>query len=121
MQDLQTAVQYEKAGKMKVVAVGTEDKNYPQYETCEKQGYPEIGQRTYYMLHGPKGMDQSVVDEINSCVKSFVSDEESQKATEKIGGTLHYGDQTETKDWLASESERYDKSTAAIGTNTRRK
>ncbi|QAT48742.1 tripartite tricarboxylate transporter substrate binding protein [Caproiciproducens sp. NJN-50] len=121
VQDLLTAIQYEKAGKMKILAVGTKDENYPQYKTCEEEGYPEIGQRTYYMLHGPKGMDQSVVDAINDYVKSFAEDPESQKATEKIGGTLHYGNQEETKAWLKSESERYDKATAAIGTNTRHK
>lgn len=120
VQDLMTAKQYEEAGKLKIVAVGTKSEKYPEYESCEEQGYPEIGQRTLYLLHGPLGMDQSVIDAINECVKNMADDEESKEALDKIGAFPAYGDQKAAQDWMKEESDRYNEQTSLVGTNARK-
>ena len=121
VQDLMTARQYEEAGRLKILAVGTKSEKYPEYETCEEEGYPEIGQRTLYLLHGPKGMDPAMVDAINQCIKSMDEDEESKAAFDKIGAFASYGNQEEAVKWLQEEDARYDEQTSLVGTNVRNK
>lgn len=121
VQDLLTAKQYEEAGKLKILAVGTKSDQYPEIETCEDQGYPEIGQQTLYVLHGPKDMDQSVIDAINDVVSGIGDNDEANEALEKIGAKAAYGDQTAAQEWLKSEDERVEEQTKLVGTNTREK
>lgn len=120
VQDLMTAKQYEEAGKLKILAVGTASEKYPEYPTCEAEGYPEIGQRTLYILHGPLEMDQAVIDSINACVKEMASDAESIEALDRIGASMYYGNQEVAKNWMKEESDRYDAQTTLVGTNTRK-
>lgn len=121
VQDLLTAKQYEEAGKLKILAVGTKNDKYPDYKTCEEEGYPEIGQRTLYILHGPKGLDQSVVDSINEIVKNMGADEKSKESLDRIGAFASYGNQEEAVKWLQQEDTHYDEQTSLVGTNTRTK
>lgn len=121
VQDLLTAKQYEEAGKLKILAVGTKSDRYPEYKSCEEEGYPEIGQRTLYILHGPKDLDQSVVDAINESVKNMGTDEKSKESLDKIGAFASYGNQEEAIKWLQQEDARYDEQTSLVGTNTRTK
>lgn len=119
IQGIGSAVEYEKAGKLKILAVSGEDKKYTDYDTVADQGYPEIGMRSLFGLHGPKGMDPALVSKINEVVSSMGENEEALASIDKVGSIYYYGDTEETAEWMASEDESYREKTTAIGTNTR--
>lgn len=109
---LSSAIEYEEAGKIKVIAtVGTEGSNsedfYPgrpdNYKTIEEQGYDcAIG--TNYYLFGPAGMDSQMVEEMNASLQPLGDEGSSYcEEMEKLGQIGEWHNVEESQQILAAE------------------
>lgn len=77
------AVEYEKAGKIKVIGTvagdGVTIDEYPEtlpdnYKTLQEQGYEDCYVLVYHYLLGPAGMDETMVKEMNVAMQAVAED-----------------------------------------------
>ncbi len=78
------AVEYEKAGKLKVIGTvssdGTTISQYPDelpenYKTLQEQGFDDCVLAVYHYLLGPAGMDETMVQQMNEAMQAVAEDE----------------------------------------------
>ncbi|MGN0976582.1 MAG: Bug family tripartite tricarboxylate transporter substrate binding protein [Faecousia sp.] len=77
------ALQYEQAGKLKVIATVASDgvtiADYPEelpdnYKTLQEQGFQDCYNMVYHYLLGPAGMDETMVKEMNAAMEAIIND-----------------------------------------------
>ncbi len=100
------ALQYEKAGKLKVIGTvsskGVTIDQYPEelpdnYETLQEQGFEDCYVMVFHYLLGPAGMDETMVAEMNAAMKAVVEDETVNAGIAGIGNIPGWHDLEESK------------------------
>lgn len=101
------AVEYEKAGKIKVIgtvaADGVTISEYPEqlpdnYKTLQEQGFKDCHMEVYHYLLGPAGMDETMVKEMNAAMKAVCEDETVKKGIAGIGNIPGWHDLAESEE-----------------------
>lgn len=101
------ALEYEKAGKLKVIGTvssdGTTIDQYPEelpenYKTLQEQGFDDCVMSVYHYLLGPAGMDETMVANMNAAMKAVVEDETVNAGIASIGNIPGWHDLEESKE-----------------------
>lgn len=101
------ALEYEKAGKLKVIGTvssdGTTISQYPEelpdnYKTLQEQGFNDCVLSVYHYLLGPAGMDETMVAQMNAAMKAVVEDETVNAGIAGIGNIPGWHDLEESKE-----------------------
>lgn len=101
------ALEYEKAGKLKVIGTvssdGTTIDRYPEelpenYKTLQEQGFDDCVMSVYHYLLGPAGMDETMVANMNAAMKAVVEDETVNAGIASIGNIPGWHDLEESKE-----------------------
>lgn len=101
------AMEYEKAGKLKVIGTvssdGTTISKYPEelpdnYKTLQEQGFKDCVMSVYHYLLGPAGMDETMVAEMNAAMKAVCEDETVSAGIAGIGNIPGWHDLAESKE-----------------------
>ena len=88
------AKEYEKAGKLKVLATmagdGLKIENYDSslgdnYKTMQEQGYDDLYWNVKHYIYGPAGMDETQVKKMNAAVKILYNDRQCREDLTSIG------------------------------------
>lgn len=99
------ALEYEKAGKLKVIGTvssdGTTISQYPEelpdnYKTLQEQGFDDCVLSVYHYLLGPAGMDETMVAQMNAAMKAVVEDETVNAGIAGIGNIPGWHDLEES-------------------------
>ncbi|MCI8576875.1 MAG: tripartite tricarboxylate transporter substrate binding protein [Lachnospiraceae bacterium] len=99
------ALEYEKAGKLKVIGTvssdGTTISQYPEelpdnYKTLQEQGFGDCVLSVYHYLLGPAGMDETMVSQMNAAMKAVVEDETVNAGIAGIGNIPGWHDLEES-------------------------
>lgn len=100
------ALEYEKAGKLKVIGTvssdGTTISEYPEelpenYKTLQEQGFDDCVMSVYHYLLGPAGMDETMVKNMNAAMKAVCEDETVRNGIAGIGNIPGWHDMEESK------------------------
>lgn len=100
------ALEYEKAGKLKVIGTvssdGTTISEYPEelpdnYKTLQEQGFDDCVMSVYHYLLGPAGMDETMVANMNAAMKAVCEDETVSAGIASIGNIPGWHDMEESK------------------------
>ena len=101
------ALEYEKAGKLKVIGTvssdGTVISEYPEelpdnYKTLQEQGFDDCVMSVYHYLLGPAGMDETMVANINAAMQAVCEDETVSAGIAGIGNIPGWHDLAESKE-----------------------
>lgn len=101
------ALEYEKAGKLKVIGTvssdGTTISKYPEelpenYKTLQEQGFDDCVMSVYHYLLGPAGMDEAMVKNMNAAMKAVCEDETVSAGIAGIGNIPGWHDLEESKE-----------------------
>lgn len=101
------ALEYEKAGKLKVIGTvssdGTTISEYPEelpdnYKTLQEQGFDNCVMSVYHYLLGPAGMDETMVANMNAAMKAVCEDETVSAGIASIGNIPGWHDMEESKE-----------------------
>lgn len=101
------ALEYEKAGKLKVIGTVSSDgvtiSQYPEelpdnYKTLQEQGFEDCTLSVYHYLLGPAGMDETMVANMNAAMKAVVEDETVNSGIATIGNIPGWHDLEESKE-----------------------
>lgn len=101
------ALEYEKAGKLKVIGTvssdGTTIDQYPEelpenYKTLQEQGFDDCVMSVYHYLLGPAGMDETMVANMNAAMKAVCEDETVNAGIASIGNIPGWHDLEESKE-----------------------
>lgn len=124
---LSNGLEYEEAGKLKVLAtIGTSgskiadfDTSAAQnYQTVQEQGYQNVAWGTSYYLIGPAGMNQELVEKINSSLKDIASaDSEYTKGMKQMGQVAEWHDVKESQKMFQDEYDNAVKVAKNLGIN----
>ncbi|MEO3385033.1 tripartite tricarboxylate transporter substrate binding protein [Mesorhizobium sp. CAU 1741] len=70
-------VEHVKAGKLKILALTTEERleQFPDTPTLAEQGYPKLTASFWTALHAPKGTPQEMIEMINKSANKALADE----------------------------------------------
>ena len=100
------ALEYEKAGKLKVIGTVSSDGNtismYPEelpdnYKTLQEQGFEDCVLYVNHYLYGPAGMDETMVKEMNAAMQAVCVDETVSEGIASIGNIPGWHDLEESK------------------------
>ena len=100
------ALEYEKAGKLKVIGTVSSDGNtismYPEelpdnYKTLQEQGFEDCVLYVNHYLYGPAGMDETMVKEMNAAMQAVCEDETVSAGIASIGNIPGWHDLEESK------------------------
>ena len=100
------ALEYEKAGKLKVIGTVSSDGNtismYPEelpdnYKTLQEQGFEDCVLYVNHYLYGPAGMDETMVKEMNAAMQAVCEDETVSEGIASIGNIPGWHDLEESK------------------------
>ncbi len=100
------ALEYEKAGKLKVIGTVSSDgmtiDKYPEelpenYKTLQEQGFDDCVISVFHYLLGPAGMDETMVANMNAAMKAIVEDETVNAGIASIGNIPGWHDLEESK------------------------
>lgn len=106
------ALEYEKAGKLKVIGTvssdGTTISAYPEelpdnYKTLQEQGFENCVLSVYHYLLGPAGMDETMVAAMNEAMKAVVEDPTVNEGIAAIGNIPGWHDLEESKEIRETE------------------
>ncbi|WP_164919085.1 MULTISPECIES: tripartite tricarboxylate transporter substrate binding protein [Acutalibacteraceae] len=112
---LSNGLEYEKAGKLKVLAtIGTDGAKIEDfdaaaaqkqnYKSVQEQGYQNVAWGTSYYLVGPAGMSQDLVEKINASLKNIASaDSEYTKGMKQMGQIAEWHDVQESQKMYQEE------------------
>ena len=101
------ALEYEKAGKLKVIGTvssdGTTISQYPEelpdnYKTLQEQGFEDCVISVFHYLLGPAGMDETMVANMNAAMKAVCEDETVNSGIASIGNIPGWHDLAESKE-----------------------
>ncbi|MFV0466678.1 MAG: tripartite tricarboxylate transporter substrate binding protein [Lachnospiraceae bacterium] len=100
------AVEYEKAGKLKVIGTvssdGTTISEYPEelpdnFKTLQEQGFADCYLLVYHYLLGPAGMDETMVKNMNAAMQAVCEDSSVSAGIASIGNIPGWHDLEESK------------------------
>lgn len=112
------ALEYEKAGKLKVIGTvssdGTTISQYPEelpdnYKTLQEQGFEDCYMMVYHYMLGPAGMDETMVKNMNAAMEAVVNDPTVHDGIAGIGNIPGWHDLEESKEIQRAE---YDQTVA---------
>ncbi|MDH5287878.1 MAG: tripartite tricarboxylate transporter substrate binding protein [Betaproteobacteria bacterium] len=80
-------VQYQKSGKLKLLAVTSDKRNAmaPEVPTVGESGYPKLVADNFFGISGPAGMPRPVVDALNKAAQAALADPRLTKSLEDFG------------------------------------
>lgn len=100
------AVEYEKAGKLKVIGTvssdGTTISDYPEklqdnYKTLQEQGFDDCYLAVFHYLLGPAGMDETMVKNMNAAMQAVCEDATVHDGIASIGNIPGWHDLEESQ------------------------
>jgi len=96
--------QYVQAGKMKVLAVASAERDplAPEFKTAKEQGY-DVSLPTMHTLYGPKGMSDDLAKTINEFFKDMANDKAFMEKLNKAGQSYKYLDLKGTLEYVEKE------------------
>lgn len=106
------ALEYEKAGKLKVIGTvssdGTTISEYPEelpdnYKTLQEQGFEDCYMMVYHYMLGPAGMDETMVKNMNAAMEAVVNDPTVHDGIAGIGNIPGWHDLEESKEIQRAE------------------
>jgi len=109
------AMEYEKAGKLKVIGTVSSDgmtiDRYPEelpdnYKTLQEQGFEDCVIAVFHYLLGPAGMDETMVANMNAAMKAVVEDETVNAGIASIGNIPGWHDLEESRKIQKEEYEQ---------------
>ena len=118
------ALEYEKAGKLKVIGTVSSDgmtiDKYPEelpdnYKTLQEQGFEDCVIAVFHYLLGPAGMDETMVANMNKAMKAVVEDETVNAGIASIGNIPGWHDLEESKEIQKGEYEQELEISKALG------
>ncbi|GAA5235322.1 Bug family tripartite tricarboxylate transporter substrate binding protein [Verticiella sediminum] len=107
---LSTAGPFIKAGKIKALAVTTEDRvpGYPDIPTVKELGAPDLIIGGWYGLFAPKGTAESALDVVSSSLKSVLESNDYQKTVTAAGyAPATYVTRDAYKEFIEAETRRW--------------
>lgn len=116
------ALEYEKAGKLKVIGTVSSDgvviAQYPEelpdnYKTLQEQGFEDCYFMVFHYLLGPAGMDETMVKNMNAAMEAVVNDPTVNEGIAGIGNIPGWHDLEESQELQKAEFEQ----TVAIAKN----
>ncbi len=106
----QSYVSMAKAGKMKILAIGSPSDEFPEAKTFEQLGF----KGKYFGWGGiavPKGAPQDVIDKLAAVTKEITEDPEFQKAIHNMGAKHDFTTGTE---WMTQLKDQYAEMTRVL-------
>lgn len=106
------ALEYEKAGKLKVIGTVSSDgvtiADYPEelpdnYKTLQEQGFEDCTVAVFHYLLGPAGMDETMVKQMNAAMQAVAEDETVRAGIAGIGNIPGWHDLEESRQIHADE------------------
>lgn len=106
------ALEYEKAGKLKVIGTvssdGTTISEYPEelpdnYKTLQEQGFEDCYMMVYHYMLGPAGMDETMVKNMNAAMEAVVNDPTVHDGIAGIGNIPGWHDLEESREIQQAE------------------
>ncbi|SCP98891.1 tripartite tricarboxylate transporter substrate binding protein [Anaerobium acetethylicum] len=100
------AVEYEKAGKIKVIGTvssdGTTISEYPEtlpdnYKTLQEQGFDDCYLAVFHYLLGPAGMDETMVKNMNAAMQAVCEDSTVSDGIASVGNIPGWHDLEESQ------------------------
>jgi tripartite-type tricarboxylate transporter receptor subunit TctC len=104
-----TAVPHLKAGKLRVLAVATEDRTplYPQAPTFRELGFPKLVGYGWYGLVAPAGIPPAIIERVNTVANAALADPEVRKKTEAVGLQPRGGTPAEFAAFIAAQTQKW--------------
>lgn len=118
MLDPPTSFPFIEAGKLRVLAVGSPQRNpaMPNVPTFDELGIPGIHTSIFYGFMAPAGTPKEIVDRLNKEINEVLQTEEIKKRILKLGAVLGKGSPEEFGKYVNSELERYGEIVRLSGT-----
>ncbi len=106
---ISTALPHIKAGKLRVVAVATEERTsvYPQAPTLRELGLPSVVGYGWYGLLAPAGTPASIVERLNVEANAALNDAEVRKKADAVGLQLRGGTAAQFTAFIDSETSKW--------------
>ncbi len=104
-----TAVPHIKTGKLRVLAVATEERTsiYPQAPTFRELGFPDLVGYGWYGLVAPAGTPTALIQRINSVANAALADPEVRRKAEAVGLQPRGGTPAEFAAFIDSEARKW--------------
>lgn len=104
-----TAVPHIQAGKLRVLAVSTEDRTsvYPSAPTFRELGIANVVGYGWYGLMAPAGTPAPIIDRLNKETNAALSDPEVRKKAEAVGLELRGGTAVAFGEFISSETRKW--------------
>ncbi|THJ30692.1 tripartite tricarboxylate transporter substrate binding protein [Lampropedia aestuarii] len=98
------------AGRLKVLASCTPEPiaSFPNIPTAIQQGYPDYVVEGWVAVVGPKGLSQDTVDQMYTALKHAYQQPSVMEAMDKQGNTVTLHPPAYTREYIASERQKYD-------------
>lgn len=110
-----TAKNYAEAGKVKVLAAVSDEKD-PSWPTTVEQGF-DIAWDNGLFVYGPAGMDPALVEAINAVFATIQDDADTIAIIENAGGIPGYNNATEANERLQKRWTEISETMIALGKN----
>jgi tripartite-type tricarboxylate transporter receptor subunit TctC len=106
---ISTAVPHIEAGKLRVLAVATEERTplYPQAPTFREQGLPTVVGYGWYGMMAPAGTPAAVIERLNAAVNAAVADPDVRRKALAAGLQLRGGSAAEFDAFIKSETAKW--------------
>ena len=106
---LATAVPHVQAGKLRVLAVATEERTTvsPQTPTFREQGHAQVVGYGWYGLMAPAGTPATILQRANELANAAIADAEVRKKAEALGLQLRGGSAVEFAAFIDSEARKW--------------
>ncbi|GHU35391.1 MFS transporter [Betaproteobacteria bacterium] len=97
------------AGKLKVLAVGSAERNpgKPEVPTFDELGISGVHTAVFYGIMAPANTPKEIVNRLNKEINEILQTEEMRKRLTKIGATPGTGSPEDFRKYVISEIERY--------------
>ncbi len=106
-----TAMPHIKAGKLRVLAVATEERTpvYPEARTFREQGFPDVVGYGWYGIVAPTGTPAAVIERMNTVANAALADAEVRQKTEAVGLQPRGGTPAQFAAFIDAESKKWAK------------
>ncbi|VWX61846.1 ABC transporter substrate-binding protein [Burkholderiales bacterium 8X] len=104
-----TAVPHIQAGKLRVLAVSTEERTpvYPSAPTFRELGFPNVVGYGWYGLMAPAGTPAPIVERLNKETNAALADAEIRKKAEAAGLELRGGSASAFGEFIGAETRKW--------------
>ena len=106
---ISTAVPHVQAGKLRVLAVATEERSplYPEAPTIREQGLASVVGYGWYGMLAPAGTPASIIERLNAEINAAVADVDVRRKAEAAGLQLRAGTAAAFSGFIASETRKW--------------